>query len=168
MPRGPRLFLDNGCYHIMIRGNNKKRIFLASKDYTHYLSLVKRCKKQYKIKVLGYCLMPNHIHMIIQPQENKRDLSKYMHSISRAYTAYYNEVYKEVGHLWQGRYKSKVILKDGYMLNLIGYIECNPVRAEMVDAPHYYIWSSYRERNLLEETNIIDEPDIAGTLSCIK
>ena len=166
MPSGPRLFLENGCYHIMIRGNNKKKIFHASNDYKHYISLIKKYKKRYKIKVFGYCLMPNHIHIIIQPEKDKRDVSGYMQSLSRAYTAYFNESYKEVGHLWQGRYKSKVVLKDGYMLNLISYLEQNPVRARIVDAPHHYAWSSYRERNLLEWIGIIDEPDIAGTLSC--
>ena len=107
--------------------------------------------------------MPNHFH-IIGEILHKKDLSKFMHGLMRSYTAYFNEKYSKVGHLWQGRFKSKVINKDAYMFGCLQYVELNPVRAEMVDSPEDYPWSSYRERNLLitNKELSIDTPDYLG------
>ena len=82
-----------------------------------------------------------------------------MQGISRSYTAHFNKKYKKVGHLWQGRFKSKVIAKDGYLIDCIQYVEHNPVRAKMVKAAAEYSWSSYRERTLLSggSNRMLDE-----------
>jgi putative transposase len=89
--------------------------------------------------------MPNHIHLIGEPRETG-NLAKFMQSLNRSYTAYFNKRYKKVGHLWQGRFKSKVIIKDGYLLDCIHYIELNPLRANIVKAAGDYLWSSHKER----------------------
>jgi putative transposase len=73
------------------------------------------------------------------------------------YTAYFNDEYTKVGHLWQGRFKNKVIAKDQYLIDCINYIELNPVRAEIVGAPYEYPWSSYRERVLGNKTEMLNE-----------
>jgi len=82
-----------------------------------------------------------------------------MQGLSRSYTAYFNQRYKKVGHLWQGRFKSKVIVKDNYLIDCIHYIELNPVRANMVKTASDYVWSSYRERVILQDINgrLLDE-----------
>ena len=82
-----------------------------------------------------------------------------MQGLSRSYTAYFNKRYKKVGHLWQDRFKSKVIVKDNYLIDCIHYIELNPVRANMVKAAGDYAWSSYRERLLGKAVNgkLLDE-----------
>jgi putative transposase len=91
--------------------------------------------------------MPNHVHLFGEIKQ-KGDLAKFMHDINRSYTAYFNETYNKVGHLWQGRFKSKVVVKDEYLINCINYVELNPVRVSMVRVPHEYKWSSYMERSL--------------------
>ena len=102
--------------------------------------------------------MPNHVHMIGQPKELK-NLAKFMQGLTRSYTAHFNKRYKKVGHLWQGRFKSKIIAKDGYLIDCIQYIEHNPVRANMVKAAIEYPWSSYREKALGQTNNgrLLDE-----------
>ena len=157
MPNGPRLVIDGACYHIMTRGNNKQKVFGAEKDFYKYMDLLIKYKKRYKFRLYGYCLMPNHIHIMGQIYE-KNILYKFMHGLNRAYTGYFNKTYGRVGHPWQGRFKSKVIIKDKYLIDCINYIESNPARAEIVKSPHEYVWSSYRERNMLNPVyNMLDD-----------
>jgi putative transposase len=156
MSNRTRFFIDNGCFHIMSRGNQKQKIFNASDDYSIYLKLLLKYKKKYAFKLYGYCLMPNHIHIIGQV-EKAITLSKFVQSLNRAYTACFNHKYKKVGHLWQGRFKSKVLMKDEYFISCINYVECNPVRAKIVLSPDKYEYSSYNERNMLNfKTKLLD------------
>jgi len=150
MPTGPRILLDNVCYHIIVRGNHRLKIFKFEKDYEEYLNKLRLYKKRYKFKLYAYCLMPNHIHFVCEVAQ-KRDLVKFMQGINRSYTAYFNELYGKEGHLWQGRYKNKILLKDQYLINCVNYVEQNPVRAEIVSSPLEYKWSSYKERVLEED-----------------
>jgi putative transposase len=147
MPRGPRIAFDNACYHIATRGNQKQRVFLVNEDYVEYLARLKRYKYRYNFRLYGYCLMPNHVHLIGFAQK-KQDVSKFMHNLNRSYTAYFNEKYNKVGHLWQGRFKSKIIMKDRYMIDCINYVEQNPIRANLAASPIDYMWNSYAERTL--------------------
>ena len=158
MPTGPRLLLANACYHIITRGNQRQRVFLEDNDYKVYLLALRRYKKRYGFLLYGFCLMSNHIHLIGEPKELK-NLPKFMQGLSRSYTAYFNQRYKKVGHLWQGRFKSKVIVKDNYLIDCIHYIELNPVRANMVKTAGEYSWSSYKERVLSQGLNgrMLDE-----------
>lgn len=152
MPAGPRLLLKQACYHIIVRGNCKQIVFYDSKDYSVYLRILSRCKKRYGFSLYGYCLMPNHIHMVGEPVKPD-GLSRFMQGLNRAYTAYFNKRYNKVGHLWQGRFKSKPILKDSYLLDCIHYVELNPLRASMVKSSGEYEWSSYRERIFAKGNN---------------
>jgi len=102
MPTGPRLLLANACYHIITRGNQRQQVFLEERDYKAYLLSLRRYKKRYGFLLYGFCLMPNHIHLVGEPKELK-GLAKFMQGLTRSYTAYFNRKYKKVGHLWQGR-----------------------------------------------------------------
>ena len=148
--------IKNACYHIIARGNNRQRIFRENEDYEKYLSLVRKYKRKYKCRIFGYCIMPNHIHFVLETA-NKERLISIMRSLQRAYTSYFNRKYRFFGHLWQGRFKSKIILKDRYLLDCIAYVEANPLRANMISSLHDYRWSSYRVRVLNEKNDIIDE-----------
>jgi putative transposase len=152
MPTGPRLLLENACYHIITRGNHRQEVFLNESDYKQYLVTLKRYKRRYGFLLYGFCLMSNHIHLIGEPRRLE-NLAKFMQGLSRAYTAYFNKRYKKVGHLWQGRFKSKVIVKDAYLIDCIHYIEFNPVRANLARTAAEYLWSSHRERVLSEGRN---------------
>ena len=157
MPHVPRLVVEGAPCHIMVRGNRKQVVFKADEDCYKYMDMLIKYKKRYKFKLYGYCLMPNHVH-IIGEADGKNSLSMFMRVLNRNYAGYFNNKYQKVGHLWQGRFKSKVIVRDKYLIDCINYIEVNPVRAELVERPHEYIWSSYRERNMLEASfNILDE-----------
>ena len=147
MPNGARVLMDNVFYHIIVRGNQKQKVFTENTDFETYLKRIERYKRKYRFRLYGFCLMPNHIHMIGEI-ERKEDLAKFMHGLSRSYTAYFNDKYDKVGYLWQGRFKSKIIVKDQYVINCINYIELNPVRAKIVSSPGEYQWSSYKERVL--------------------
>lgn len=156
MPSGPRLVLDGACYHIIAKGNHGQIIFKSEDDFERYLIGLKKYKKRYDFKLYGYCLMINHVHILGEIDDSK-NLSKFMHGLTRSYTAYFNKKYKITGQLWQGRFKSKVIIKDDYLIDCINYIELNPVRANIVRAPHQYFWSSYGERALEKEVVLLDK-----------
>ena len=158
MARGPRILLDNVCYHIINRGNQKQNIFMEDDDYRTYLDLLKHYKKKYGFKIYGYCLMPNHVHLLLEPKDPHK-LAETMQVITQSYTSWFNLKYKKVGHLWQGRFKSMVIQKDSYFVNCIYYVEANPVRAELVSSPIDYIWSSYRDRITSNKTVLLDLPN---------
>jgi putative transposase len=161
MSVGSRLLIDKACYHLIIRGNQQQVIFLLERDYQKFMSNLRKYKRKYHFRLYGFCLMPNHVHLVGEPVESK-NLSKFMQCLNRSYTAYFNEHYTKVGHLWQGRFKSKVIVKDRYLLDCIQYVEFNPVRAKIVTTAADYLWSSYRERLLTAEAKgrLLDDINI--------
>jgi putative transposase len=145
MTREARLTTENGCYHIITRGNQKQTVFLDSQDYNKYLHILEKYKSKYGFKLYCFCLMPNHVHLIIEVKD-KLMPSVIMKCINLSYTIYFNSRHKKVGHLWQDRFKSKVIEKDSYLLGCIKYIEENPLRASLVKHQKEYNWSSYNLR----------------------
>ncbi|TRZ49133.1 transposase [bacterium] len=158
MPRGARIILNNACYHIINRGNQKQNIFLEEADFERYLRVLKHYKKKFAFKLFGYCLMPNHIHMILQPKQPDK-LPRIMQGLTQTYTTWFNNKYKKVGHLWQGRFKSMVVQKDNYFIECVYYVEANPVRAGLVSSPADYAWSSYRDRVFFNKNFLLDLPD---------
>ena len=156
MSRISRIFIDYACYHISMRGNQKQIIFKEEDDFCRYLKIIRKALKKYAVSLYAYCLMPNHTHLLIEPK-CVSDMSKCMHWINRGYAAYFNAKYEKVGHLWQGRFKSKPIIKGRYLINCANYIEENPARANLVKDPIDYQWSSYKERCLLTDRTILNE-----------
>jgi len=153
-----RILIKNACYHIYIRGNQKQKVFREKRDFEFYLCQLKRYKKKYSLLLYGFCLMPNHIHLVGEPRDPK-NLSKLMQCLQRSYTAYYNNKYNKVGHLWQGRFRTKVIVKNRYLIDCIAYVEQNPIRVNLVNNINEYEFSSYLERNLInsKDVNLIDK-----------
>lgn len=115
MARPLRITIPNLPFHILNRGNNRQIIFREEEDYLYFLKLIKRYKKELKFKLCHLCLMPNHIHFIIEPTV-EGSLSKIMMRLTLAYSSYFNKKYEEVGHVWQGRYKSSLIDKENYFI----------------------------------------------------
>lgn len=147
MPRKARLLLKGVCYHIINRGNQKQEIFLKEVDYEKYLAILRHYKRKYRFKLYAYCLMPNHIHLILEVKD-KGDLAKAMQGITLTYAIWFNKKYKKVGRVWQNRFKSMVIQKDRYLIDCLQYIELNPVRANITYSPDAFPWSSWKERIL--------------------
>lgn len=142
MPRQPRLVIAGYPCHIILRGNNRSAVFHNDKDRRFFIKCLKDAKEETKSKLYAYCLMTNHAHLLIEPL-SKDGISKTMQSVGRRYVQYVNKAYKRTGTLWEGRFKSSLISKDGYLLACSRYIESNPVRAKMVEKPGDYQWSSY-------------------------
>jgi putative transposase len=142
MARNPRFTINNGVYHIMVRGNNRSTIFHDYSDYNKYIELINENRIKYEFELYHYVLMENHVHMIMMVTDHK-DLCSIMKRIGVCYTAYYRKKYGGVGHFFQDRFKSFIIQKGKYLLECGRYIELNPVKANIVKTPEDYKWSSY-------------------------
>lgn len=143
MPRPPRLLLSQSYYHIMVRGNNRNRIFRRSSDYYKYLELIARYKIEHPFKLFHYCLMPNHAHLLVKTNK-ATDFASFMKKLGLAYMYHYKREYGWIGHFWQDRYKSQPVGKDEYFIQCGKYIELNPVHAGLVKLPQEYEFSSFR------------------------
>lgn len=142
MARPYRLEAEETCYHITSRGNERKAIFTKDRDREKFLEYLQKAKEKYKFYLYAYVLMTNHYHLLLETK--LPNISRIMQYINTSYTTYYNVKYKRSGHLFQGRYKSIVVDKESYFLELSRYIHLNPVRAKMVSRPQEYAWSSYQ------------------------
>ena len=141
MARKPRLHYPGACYHVILRGNGGNDIFFDKKDRARFFFLLQEGIERYKHRIHAYCLMTNHIHLAVQVGDVP--LSRIMQNVSFRYTRYMNRRKKQVGHLFQGRYKALLIDADRYLLELVRYIHNNPVRAGMIKTPEKYDWSSH-------------------------
>jgi putative transposase len=143
MGRPLRIQFPGAIYHVTCRGNNKQDIFFREEDAELFLEIVAQTVQKYGIVIHAYCLMINHYHFLIEtPQGN---ISEPMRYINQRYSQLFNKRYQRVGHVFQARYKSKLIEKDAHLLEVIRYIVNNPVRAGLVKATSDYTWSSYRQ-----------------------
>ena len=144
MARSPRFrfLMDGGIYHIISRGHNRYRLFNKAGDYKTYKDIIIDCKEKYNFNLFHYCLMPNHVHLLLKIA-NGPELPHLMQRINQSYAKHYKRSYKLIGNLFQGRYKSLLIDRDEYLLECGRYIERNPLRAKMVDVLTQYYFSSY-------------------------
>jgi len=141
MARKPRIEFPGALYHVIARGNHRNQIFLTPKDYQKYLYLVQRYKERYDFQLYAYALMSNHLHLLIETADIP--LSKIMQGLQQTYTQFFNWKYDKVGHLFQGRYKAIICQKNIYLLELIRYIQLNPIRAGVAKSLANYPWTSY-------------------------
>ncbi|MBU1147498.1 MAG: transposase [Candidatus Omnitrophica bacterium] len=163
MARPYRLQAEHCFYHITSRGNERKRVFRNERDYEKFLEYLVKAKERYRCYVYAYVLMSNHYHLLIETTQ--ANLSRIMHNINSSYTTYHNVKYKRAGHLFQGRYKSIVVEKESYYLELSRYIHLNPVRAKVVGSPEEYRWSSYRGYLSKKGDGCIDKEKIGEILA---
>ena len=123
----------------MVRGINRQDIFYDEKDYRYFLEIMSRLKGLGKCEIYGYCLMGNHVHILL---EEKEEISLIMKSIGTSYAWWYNKKNDRVGHVFQDRYKSETVDDDQYLLSVLRYIHNNPAKAQLVVQPEQYKWSS--------------------------
>ena len=141
MGRPLRLEFPGALYHVISRGNERKRIFLSRKDSEAFFDLLRESHERHGILIHCYVLMGNHYHLVMETPHG--NLVKVMHGINSAYTRYFNRIHSRVGHLFQGRYRAVLVEKDAYLMELSRYVHLNPVRAKIVNKPEQYRWSSY-------------------------
>ena len=156
MPRTVRQLTDQGYYHIISRGNNAMPLFAIVNGFAMFKSILLESKKKFDWTLHHYCLMPNHVHLLIRIEKGEY-LPKLMHWILLGYSRWFHQKTAYTGYLWQGRYKSPLVAKESYRLECGRYIERNPVRANLVPVPQDYPWSSYRHYALGEKDPLIDE-----------
>ena len=143
MPRRPRIKSQTGVYHAMLRGVNKQNIFEDEQDKYVFLNMLEKYSANDTAKVYGYCLMNNHVHLLMG--ENRASISKIIQCISSSYATYFNLKYERIGHLFQNRFRSEVVESDGEFLYVLRYIHQNPLNANLVKRVYDSKWTSYRE-----------------------
>ena len=142
MARPLRIEFPGALYHLTSRGNARSDIFVDDLDRQKFLDILSSVVYKHRWICHGYCLMGNHYHLLIETPEG--NLCRGMRQLNGVYTQAFNRRHGRVGHLLQGRYKSILVEKESYLLELCRYIVLNPVKAEMVNAPEDWAWSSYR------------------------
>lgn len=152
MSRKPRVKSETDIYHVMMRGNNRQTVFFAANDYQKFLSIMTECKIIDAYTLYAYCLMPNHIHLLIRTFDPP--LGDVMRRIESRFVTWYNARHERVGHLFQERFKSEPVQDDAYFCTVLRYIHLNPVKANLCRTPEQYPYSSYR--NYFEPTGLID------------
>ena len=156
MPRKPRIVIPGQPQHVIIRGVNREPVFYGEADYQYYLRRLNEALIKHDGVLHAYVLMTNHVHLLVTPI-NKTSIAKTIQTLGRYYVQYFNYTYGRTGTLWEGRYKASLVDTEHYLLTCYRYIELNPVRAQMVEHPVDYPWSSYRH-NALGQTNLMITP----------
>lgn len=156
MPRIARVVIPGVPHHVTQRGNNRQDVFFVESDRDVYLDLLREHCEYFRVDLLGYCLMTNHVHVIAVPRE-EWSLAKAMGRTHWKYTQLINHLHGRLGHLWQNRFFS-CPLDEKHAVAAMRYVECNPVRAGVVRVPWRYGWSSAAahvgERN--DESGVLD------------
>ena len=142
MARKLRVEVEGGLYHLIARGNDRQDIFHSHEDRQRFLALLLKEKVRSPFFLYAYCLMTNHIHLLLERQAET--IGSIMQRVLGGYSRYYNRRYKHIGHVFQGRHKSILCQSDRYLAELVRYIHLNPVRAGMVTMPEEYPYSSHR------------------------
>jgi len=141
--RKPRKKSNSGVYHIILRGINRQSIFEDDEDRLKFIRILTRYKEISECRIFAYCLMDNHVHLMLQ--ELKEPISLMLQRVCSSYVSWYNAKHERCGHLFQERFKSEPVENDSYFLTVLRYIHQNPVKAEIVRDIAEYQWSSYSE-----------------------
>ena len=158
MARHPRFILPVQPQHVIERGNNRQPIFCRARDQEFYLEKLMQAANEHVCQLHAYVQMTNHVHLLVSPARQD-GLDKMMQMLGRYYVQYFNYNYHRTGTLWEGRYKASLISSEQYLFTCTRYIELNPVRAGMVEAPGEYSWSSYHH-NALGKSDPLIQPHL--------
>ena len=148
MARPLRIHIPGMIYHVMSRGNAKQVIFTDDHDYVRYLQLLARATERFGVRCLSYCLLGNHLHLVLQP--DAIPISRMMQQLNSAFAQWFNRRHGRVGHVLQGRYKAVLVESPVSVLNVLRYVAMNPVAAGRVCSPGDWRWSSFRATAGLE------------------
>ena len=153
MPRIKRKNLNSDIFHIMSQGIDKEYIFEKDQDKRKYRKLLSQNYYKYNIEIISYCIMGNHVHLLIKSDKIK-NVSDFMHQINMQYALYYNKNRNRVGYVFRSRFKSEEINTEKYLINCIHYIHNNPIKAHICNKKSEYMYSSYNSN--IKENKIIN------------
>ncbi len=160
MPRQARVAVADVIYHVINRANNRQQIFNTEKDYQHFESLLTEAKELTDMRILAYCIMPNHWHLVLFPRTDT-NLGEFMAWLTTTHVRQYRTKTQSIGygHLYQDRYKSFPVETNGYCNTLILYTEQNPLRAKLVTKAEDWQWSSLwrREKGSTEQKKLLSK-----------
>ncbi|MCP5209169.1 MAG: transposase [Hahellaceae bacterium] len=163
MSRLPRLCPPGIPQHIIQRGTNRQACFASDEDFAAYAHWLGEHAKKNGVAIHAWVFMTNHVHLLVTPNKFN-SVSRMMQSLGRQYVRYFNYTYQRTGTLWEGRFKSCVVDAENYFLLCQRYIELNPVRAGMVEAPGEYRWSSFKTNGLGHASNLWTPHDVYNQL----
>jgi putative transposase len=176
MPRIPRGQQGGYAYHVINRGNGRATVFHKPQDYEAFLSLLAEAKKRHQVKLFGFCLMPNHFHLVLEPA-HQTALSQFMQWLLTSHVRRYHKHYRSSGHIWQGRFKSFPVQRDEHLVTVLRYVLQNPVRGGLSSTAREWLWSSLQrpqsidpcpvevDRQWLEQ---LDEPLRTAQLAVVR
>lgn len=168
MSRCARLIVPDYPLHIVQRGHNRQDVFVDCQDFHVYLGNLSKWKKELGCKVYAFCLMGNHVHLVVDPGRQAANVSRLMKLLAGRQTQYANAGRRRRGTLWEGRFRSSLIASERYLVACCRYVEMNPVRAGIVGDPSDYPWSSFRTRAGLAAVDWLDDPPVSAMLNFIE
>jgi len=166
MPRKSRIAFANCPHHVVQRGHSRSDVFFSDFDRRDYLATLVECRETMSLKVYAYCLMSNHVHLVVDPGEDPRNLSLLMKRLAGRHSRRLNLRNSWSGSIWESRFKCSPIESERYLLTCGRYVDLNPVRAGIVSTPSAYDWSSYRTRAGIAPRDWLDpDPSIEALAS---
>jgi putative transposase len=156
MPRPARIAVAHYPHHIVQRGHRRNAVFFSDFDRNDYLGTLAECRSVLQLKIYAYCLMTNHVHLIVDPGSDASKLSRLMKCAAGRHSRRLNARNSWSGSLWESRFKCSPIDSDRYLLACCRYVDANPVRAKLVARPQDYPWSSFRARVGLTTCEFLD------------
>ena len=157
MPRSARACLGGICYHVINRGNRRAEVFHNPADYAAFEKLMQRACGRLPMRIVGYCLMPNHFHLVLWPHEDG-DVSRWMQWLLTSHVRRYHRINGTDGRIWQGRFKDFAIEQDEHLLRVLRYVERNALRANLVRRAEFWPWSSLTKRGPVSDGDSLPLP----------
>lgn len=161
MPRKARIKSESGIYHAILRGINQQQLFEDAEDCEKFIQVIKDCKAISEFEIYAYCLMGNHVHLLIK--ETKEPIEQIFKRIGSRYVYWYNTKYQRVGHLFQDRFKSEPVETEGYFLSAMRYIHQNPIKAGICEKIEDWKYSSFNE--FYQESDLINRKYVFEIIS---
>ena len=155
MPTPLRIAYPGAVYHVVDRGNDRADVFFDDDDRRCYLGLLSKAVAEFRLRVYAYALMSNHIHLFLRTM--LPNISAVMYHVNIGYSHYFNKRHGKTGHLFESRFKSKLVQADRYFLGLLRYVHMNPVKAGMAARPEDYAWSGHRAY-LGDTDSVVSDP----------
>jgi putative transposase len=160
MPRKNRYAPAGIIFHVINRANARQRIFHDERDYASFAWLLREARLKFEVRVLAWCVMPNHVHLVLQPQ-SAGGLSRMMHWVMTSHVQRHRKRHETIGRVWQGRFKAFPIQESAHFVTVLRYVERNPLRAGLVHSSAEWKWSSLQERLWLEgPKGVVDTPPV--------